>query len=224
MAKPKTKTPTVTTNSPTWTGDQIKLRAFAGAKALFVFHEHLVATDTRLKAAETAKLTEATQAYRVVMREDYESPPSDEVKVIHFDEACAGLATHDAILEANKLARSNRAAERKRVDNALRELMTPTGDDAQMSLPITSDSTGLGLYTDDARAVVYTALLELDKTGALDQDQRDLMVDLAGAGIETIAFVLDAAEAIEEPAEDAGVEQHRAELDRMAGQANELPI
>lgn len=224
MAKPKTKQPTVTQPDagPSWTPERVKLRAFAAAQALWIFEERLKITDSRLRAEETEQLTKATQEYREIMRADHEDPPSDDVKVIHYDTACAGLARHDAVLEANKLARGNRKAERERVEAALREFMTPVVN-AQLTLPIETDSTGLGLYSDDARAVAYTALLELDRTGDLDDGQRDLMVDLAGAGMQQIAFVLDASEAVEAEIEDEEAEQMRADLADRAP-ANELVL
>ena len=79
--------------------------------------------------------------------------------------------------------------------------------------------------------MAYTALVELDKTGGLDDDQRALMVDLAGAGIEPIAFVLDAGEAVEEsddePSEDD--EQVLHEIDELGSRvlqpaANDLVL
>lgn len=225
MAKPKSKQPKADATNPGLMPDQIKLRAFAAAQALWIFEERLSSTDSRMCAIEKDALSEATKAYREVMRADHADPPSDAVKVIHYDTACAGLARHDAVLEANKLARGNRKAERERVTSALREFMTPINS-AQMPLPIETDATGLGLYSDDARAVAYTALLELDRTGDLDDQQRNLMVDLSGAGMQAIAFVLDAGEALEEPDEDADTEQIREELANLAAaeQANSLPL
>lgn len=207
------------TAQPKWTTDQIKIRAHASACALHAFAQQLEAVDARLQAVEKERLTKATQTYRSIMREDYANPPSPDVKIIHYDTACEGLATHDAVLEANSLARKARKAERDRVGKALREFLTtrPTADNQLQLLPPASDASGLGLYTDEARLVAYTALVELDKTGGLDDDQRALMVDLAGAGIEPIAFVLDAGEAVEEsddePSEDD--EQVLHEIDEL---------
>lgn len=222
------------TAQPKWTTDQIKLRAHASACALDAFGQQLEAVDARLQAVEKERLTKATQTYRSIMREDYANPPSPDIKVIHYDTACEGLATHDAVLEANSLARKARKAERDRVGKALREFLTtrPTTADNQLQLlPPASDASGLGLYTDEARLVAYTALVELDKTGGLDDDQRALMVDLAGAGIEPIAFVLDAGEAVEEsddePSEDD--EQVLHEIDELGSRvlqpaANDLVL
>ena len=222
------------TAQPKWTTDQIKLRAHASACALDAFGQQLEAVDARLQAVEKERLTKATQTYRSIMREDYANPPTPDIKVIHYDTACEGLATHDAVLEANSLARKARKAERDRVGKALREFLTtrPTTADNQLQLlPPASDASGLGLYTDEARLVAYTALVELDKTGGLDDDQRALMVDLAGAGIEPIAFVLDAGEAVEEsddePSEDD--EQVLHEIDELGSRvlqpaANDLVL
>ncbi len=222
------------TAQPKWTTDQIKLRAHASACALDAFSQQLEAVDARLQAVEKERLTKATQTYRSIMREDYANPPSPDIKVIHYDTACEGLATHDAVLEANSLARKARKAERDRVGKALREFLTtrPTTDNQLQLLPPASDASGLGLYTDEARLVAYTALVELDKTGGLDDDQRALMVDLAGAGIEPIAFVLDAGEAVEEsddePSDDD--EQVLHEIDELGSHAiqqaaaNDLPL
>ena len=213
----KSKQPTnVTPIRPGWTADQIKVRAFASACAIQLFSEMLADADNRLKGAEKEKLSEATKAYREIIRSDTESPPSDDVKVIHYSEVCNGLLKHDAIDEANKLARGNRKAERARVDSALREFLTNKADGgSQLDLLGSDDSTGLGLYTAEARAVAYTSLLELDRLAKLDATQVVLMTDLANAGLTRIEFVLDASEAIEAEEEEPGAAEGQIELAAM---------
>ena len=196
-------------------------RILAAIRAVAKLQSDLVKTDRQLRDAESAELSDATKAYREVLRDADERreqlTPEESHEIL--PEALDGLATRDAIHEANTAARKARAAERKRVDGALAELHKPAqGDGDQPSLPgldgdeqgQTDAATGLGWFTAECRAVVYTALLHSD--GDLDPAQVELLADLASLGLEQIDFVLDAAEAIDEGSESLDGDQI-AELD-----------
>lgn len=217
MAKPKL-TPT-----PQWTEEKASHRVLAAAQAIEALLDSLESADTRLRAVEKDALATATKRYRSVIEEagEQDLTPDDSHRILPL--VIEGLATRQALAEAHQTARKNRGAERARVVSARGELLALKGGQAQISLPLEADTSGLGLFSEDVRAVTYTALVALDGRGALSQVMRELMVDLATVGAQPIAFVLDAGEALEEDVEVADV-QVQAELAQLEQAANDLPI
>lgn len=202
------------------TPDQIDRRTLAALRAVCCLVVFLKTTDKKLKAEEEKAKSEATKAYRAVLREadDLGDRISDADTRRILKEACSGLREHDRIRDENKAARKGRKAERKRVDQALAELSKPPTD-GQASLPVTTDLTGFAWYTGECVSVIYTALCELDKQGKLDNAQRETMGVLATAGIATVSLVLDPAEAVEQEADPADA----ADVDNAVASAD-LPV
>lgn len=203
--------------------EQTSHKILAGIRAVGDLVTQLDAAEARQAALESDSLGAATKSYRALVREADELgsalTPAESHRLLPL--ICDGLATHDAILEANKLAKGNRKTERARVRQAFDELHKPAMDSTQTMLPITGDSIGLGWFSDETKAVVYTALLDLDGRGGLDSAQAELMTALASADLKPIAFVLDAAEAIEDAETDSAAS---AELEQLAEQDAALPI
>jgi chromatin segregation and condensation protein Rec8/ScpA/Scc1 (kleisin family) len=207
---------------PGLTPEATSHRILAAIRAVYALNVDLEKTDGRLRAVETDNLTDATQAYRTAIREADER---ESGTALSHEEAwqvllvvCAGLRDHDAIRDANKAVRAVRKAERARVGQALDELHKPAKveDSAQTLLPITGDKTGLGWFTAECNAVVYTALLEADKRGRIDASQAELLADLATSGLEAVAFVLDAADAvIDDVGDPAASDDIARELDKL---------
>lgn len=210
-------------------------RILAALRATAKLHADLIKTDKQMRALETTELSDATKAYREIVRDADDRSDSLTPEESHeiLPQVCDGLREHDEILAANKAAREARAKERKRVDEALAELHKPAPtDDDQPSLPglegtqpdADAAATGLEWFTAECRAVVYTALMHSD--GKLDAAQVELLAELASLGLEQIEFVLNAAEAVEEPDADALEHEQIAELDASTATRNEerLPI
>lgn len=181
-------------------------RILASIRCVVMLSDQLVLADDRQSSLESASLTDATKSYRALVREADELGSALTKEDSHrlLPLICAGLAEHDAIRDANKLAKGNRKAERHRVAQALEELHKPAKNESQEMLPITGD-TSLGWFSDDTKAIVYTALLDLDGRGGLDTAQSELLLDLAASDLKPIAFVLDASEAADEDVPDDDV-------------------
>jgi hypothetical protein len=205
--------------------EQTSHKILAGIRAVEQLSAQLDIAESSQAAIESDKLSAATKSYRALVREADELGDALTAAESHriLPLICAGLAEHDAIIEANKLAKGNRKAERGRVAQARLELHKPAMDDRQSMLPITGDTIGLGWFSDETKAVVYTALLDLDGRGGLDTAQAELMTDLASANLQPIAFVLDAADALDEP-ESESDPVASSELAAMAEQDASLPI
>jgi hypothetical protein len=211
---------------PSLSPEQTSHKILAGIRAVELFSEQLDRAESTRSAIESDTLSAATKSYRALVREADEMgdalTAADSHRLLPL--ICAGLAEHDAIIEANKLAKGNRKAERGRVSQARLELHKPAMDDRQSMLPITGDTIGLGWFSDETKAVVYTALLDLDGRGGLDKAQAELMTDLASANLQPIAFVLDAADALDESEADGSDPVVASELAAMAEQDASLPI
>jgi hypothetical protein len=220
--------------APTISPEHRSHRILAAARAVHTFLSHLEATDAKLFAIEKETLGNATKAYREMIRDADDRrrslTPEESHKIL--PDICDGLATREAIAEANKLAKKNRKQERERVKVAHEALLSPAKEDPrQTSLQLDTDATGLGWFTQEVREVAYTALLELDKTGGLDAAQSELMADLASVGLGPISFVVDmqamaeaAAEAAEKDAPDPDVVADMESRAQQAEAANSLPI
>jgi hypothetical protein len=206
--------------------EQTSHKILAGIRAVEQLSAQLDIAESSQAAIESDKLSAATKSYRALVREADELGDALTAAESHriLPLICAGLAEHDAIIEANKLAKGNRKAERGRVAQARLELHKPAMDDRQSMLPITGDTIGLGWFSDETKAVVYTALLDLDGRGGLDKAQAELMTDLASANLQPIAFVLDAADALDESEADGSDPVVASELAAMAEQDASLPI
>jgi hypothetical protein len=207
------------------TPEQTSHRILAAVRAVHAFHELLVITDNRKRSSEKEELSDATKAYREIIRDAEDRGDSitpDEAHSI-LPTICDGLRTRDAIKDANDAARRNRKAERERVADALKELQSPAKDDgAQGTLPGLEDATGLGWFSADTKAVTYTALLDADEREAIDSVQADLLGDLGGLGLDAIEFVIDAADAVDEDEDPEVDEDAVAELDEIVG--DDLPV
>jgi hypothetical protein len=206
--------------------EQTSHKILAGIRAVEQLAAQLDMAESSQAAIESDRLSAATKSYRGLVREADELGDALTAAESHriLPLICAGLAEHDAIIEANKLAKGNRKAERGRVSQARLELHKPAMDDRQSMLPITSDTIGLGWFSDETKAVVYTALLDLDGRGGLDTAQAELMTDLASANLQPIAFVLDAADALDEADAAESDPVVSSELAAMADQDASLPI
>ncbi len=205
-------------------------KILASIRAVHALHRQLVQTDLRMHAAEKEELSDATKTYREIIRDAEERGERIKPKEAHeiLPRICEGLRKRDEIDDANQDARKARKAERARVSTALEELEGPgKGESNQVTLPLAAanggSETGLEWFTDDARAVVYTALLDLDGRGKIDNVQSELLGDLAAAGLSPVEFVLDAADAIEDapPESDEVVAR---ELAAIADEQADLPI
>jgi hypothetical protein len=225
MAKPP-KSDNVTQLRSGLSPEQTSHKILAGIRAVELFAEQLDRAESTRSAIESDTLSASTKSYRALVREADEMgdalTAADSHRLLPL--ICAGLAEHDAIIEANKLAKGNRKAERGRVAQARLELHKPAMDDRQSMLPITGDTIGLGWFSDETKAVVYTALLDLDGRGGLDTAQAELMTDLASANLQPIAFVLDAADALDEADAAESDPVVSSELAAMADQDASLPI
>ena len=206
------------------TPEQTSHRILAAVRVVNQFYKELVKTDTRLRAIETTALAEATKAYREVVRDADDRSDSLTPKESHviLPKICAGLREHDRIKEANTVARKARAAEQKRVGEAHQELQGPLADGDQQQLP-TSDQTGLGWFCQDTVAVVYTALLDASERETIDPAQLELLAELAGAGLEAITFVVDAAGALDDEDEDDEPESDNEAIAELDAIADDLP-
>jgi hypothetical protein len=228
MAKPP-KSDNVTQLRSGLSPEQTSHKILAGIRAVEQLSAQLDIAESSQAAIESDKLSAATKSYRGLVREADELGNALTAAESHriLPLVCAGLAEHDALIEANKLARGNRKAERGRVSQARLELHKPAMDDRQSKqsmLPITGDTIGLGWFSDETKAVVYTALLDLDGRGGLDTAQAELMTDLASANLQPIAFVLDAADALDEADAAESDPVVSSELAAMADQDASLPI
>jgi len=202
-------------------------KILASIRAVHALHRELVQTDVRMHAVEKEKLSDATKAYREIIRDAEERGAAIMPKEAHeiLPRICEGLRTRDKIHEANQEARKARKAERARVTSALEEFEGPSKETNQAALPLAANGgaeTGLEWFSDDARAVAYTALLDLDGRGKIDAVQSELLGDLAAAGLSPVDFVLDAAEAIEDAPPEA--DDVAAELAAIADEQRDLPI
>lgn len=209
------------------TPEQRSHKILASIRAVHALHRELVQTDARMHAVEKEELSDATKAYREIIRDAEERGDKIKPKEAHeiLPKICEGLRHRDELHEANQEARKARKAERARVTSALEEFEGPGKESNQTTLPLAANGgseTGLEWFSDDARAVAYTALLDLDGRGKIDAVQSELLGHLAAAGLNPVEFVLDAAEAIEDaPPEAADV---ATELAAIADEQADLPI
>lgn len=203
-AKKKTKADNVTPIKPPAEADRhaTGARCFAAVQALTAVKDLLVERDKELSGAETKTKTEATQAYRKLLRE--EDPKTQRRASELFHETKAGLAHMDEVAEANREAKSARKAKINEVQAAITE--TIAVDDAsanpQGDLFGGAKVDGLGWASDGTRKAIFAALTELDDRDSLNLEQQRMFEDMARAGMAGIDLGLDVAGAIEVDDED----------------------
>ena len=202
--------------------DFIRARAFVCIQTLDKCRARLVTQMSNASAIWKEKLTEKTQAYRELMRDDTIKAESAKAKA--FDKSRKLLAERDKTEAEKKKDMDERKAKIALVDEADAEAKAyKPGDGSQLILlQEPSKVDGMPWATDKTLGVIYTALRDLDESGArLDSYQEQLMMELADAQIEGADLGLEAAAAIEDDGDTDAFEDDEAELDAIDEEADD---
>lgn len=179
----------------------VRARAFTCIATLDSCRTRLVTQTSAAKADWEKQLSDATKAYREIIRDEENHKASQKARAKFFLEVVAGVAERDRIAEAKKEDMKERNKKIAQVDSADVEAKAAgkSGDSAQLALDMDASRVpGMPWATDTTLGVIFTALRDLDESGAvLDDFQRDLMMELAEAEIEGADLGLEASEAIE---------------------------
>ncbi len=197
----------------------IRARAFVCLQTLDTCRARLTAQASASQADYKEKLTAVTQEYRAILRDGVGE--SEKAKAKAFDKISGLLADRDKIEEQKTRDRNDRKAKLEQVNEADAEAKSyKPKDHAQLTL--LSDPAavkGMPWATDKALGVIYTALRDLEQSGAqLGPYQEALMAELAEASIEGADLGLEAKSALEADGETAAFEDEEAELDEVLEQ------
>lgn len=197
-------------NDPTDHDDPtfIRARAYVVVVTLDKCRSRLEAQMSNASSVWKDKLTASTKAYREILR-DGDNKATDKVKSKAFDEVQRLVAERDKISEEKAEDMKARKAKISLVDEADAEAKAyKSGDQDQTALfADEAKVAGMPWATDKALGVIYTALQDLDGSGAqLDDYQSALMMELAEAQVEGADLGLEAAQAIA----DEGAEEFTA--------------
>lgn len=198
MTTEATVTPIKQPDSP----ETIGSRCFAALQALEWGRDRATDGLKQATAKWSQQITEATKAYREVLR-DNDSSTQKEGKRL-FDEAKSGLEEHDRVLEAAKADKSERRRQIASIDEARKEVLAVRADDSQqVDLFDRGTITGLAWASQSTCSAIYECLMWMaDGDQLASEEQSALLSDLSGAGIENIDLGLAPGEAIEKEVED----------------------
>lgn len=202
----------------------IRARAYTIITTLDGCKQRLEQQRADAKAKWSKDLSDATKAYRELLRDEENHKASDKRRAALYDEVVEGVELRDKIAEDKAEDMKARGAKISKIIEADAEAKHAhkSADAAQAALfNDESKVAGMPWATDATLAVVYAALLDLDKRGAqLDKFQSALMIELAEADIEGEDLGLEASEAIED---DSDVAEFEGEDDEIDGD-EELPF
>lgn len=211
--------------------DNAFARCLAAGKAIELVKSELESDLKAAKARWRDKLSDATKAYREILRDEdvTDSTPQRRCKELFF-EVRELLAEHDEILDDAKRDKDLRKQRIAKFEVAARELWSiSSAQPEQLELHGRTDTIlGLGWATKESREIVYSALMRLTARDTFDvtfagpvpglaEAARGLLADMAGAGLGTIELGLDAEDAIEHDVDeddlpDADEDEDDAEL------------
>lgn len=199
--------------------DHVRARAYVCIVTLDKCRSRLVTQRSNASTIWKEQLTEVTMSYREIVRDGDEKNTkamNEKSKAKAFDKVVKLLGQRDK-LEADKSADLKERAEKiSLVEEAMAEAMAyQPGDSRQLEfLRDASRVDGMPWATDKALGIIYTALRDLEQSGAtLDDYQRALLVELADASIEGEDLGLEAAAAVEDESTPGDMSEAEAELD-----------
>lgn len=194
----------------------IRARAFVCIQTLDTCRARLTAQASASQAVYKERLTDVTQEYRAILRDGVGE--SEKAKAKAFDKISSLLAKRDKIEEEKKRDRDDRRAKLEQVNEADAEAKAYKPKDHSQLTLINDPSRvkGVPWATDKALGVIYTALLDLEQSGAeLDPYQEALMSELAEASIEGADLGLEAKSAVEADGDTDEFEDEEAALDEV---------
>lgn len=194
----------------------IRARAFVCLQTLDTCRARLTAQASASQADFKEKLTTVTQEYRAILRDGVGE--SEKAKAKAFDKISDLLARRDKIEEQKTRDRNDRKAKLEQVNEADAEAKAyKPKDHSQLTLSIDPGAVkGMPWATDKALGVIYTALLDLEHSGAqLGPYQEALMAELAEASIEGADLGLEAKSAVEADGDTSSFEAEETALDEV---------
>lgn len=205
--------------------------AMAALKSVETTIGKIEAAREKASDAWSAKLKKATARYRDRIREDYEAIVGKDVDVTasgkatarlrevyagRYVETVADVAERDQIENDKKSDMAKFKQTLAKFTTAKNECLSvhakSTTQVDMFAPPDAGAVAGLEWSTPAGREAIYTSLRGMEEDGLeLDPLQAQLMVDLAGVGLEAMDLGLAAAEAVEE--DEDGEEEEADELD-----------